>query len=219
MIVNDGKITAAGRGIHLFDGVVTINGGEIVAKTLYAVWADGSSKDAKLTITNGKVIALAANKYALGLWNKNATYAISGGTFESRGAEDMAAIELGTGLLETKDGKTNVVEAVKGILSGGRYLNVILANIADGRGATVNLTSALVAEGATVTEDGNYKVINAKTDDQQNTGDGEQTTPGDTANPDVPNVPKTNDNILVYASLGVVSALTVGFSAKRKENN
>ena len=53
--------------------------------------------------------------------------------------------------------------------------------------------------------------------DPSNTGSNANTP--ETTNPDVPNVPKTNDNILVYASLGLVSALTVGFSAKRKENN
>ena len=54
-------------------------------------------------------------------------------------------------------------------------------------------------------------------DDQQgNTGDAN--TPG-TTNPDVPNVPKTNDNILVYAGLGLVSAISVGFTTRRKENN
>ena len=35
----------------------------------------------------------------------------------------------------------------------------------------------------------------------------------------IPVSAKTNDNILVYAGLGLVSALTVSFSAKRKENN
>ena len=110
---------------------------------------------------------------------------------------------------------------LKGILSGGRYLNQIAdIKVVDEKGKTIILTDDLVKEGLTVTEEGNYKVINAqKVDDEQNTGDGTQTTDPGTTNPDVPNVPKTNDNILVYASLGVVSALRVGFSAKRKENN
>ncbi len=60
--------------------------------------------------------------------------------------------------------------------------------------------------------------VGVKAPDDQPGNTGDANTPG-TTNPDVPNVPKTNDNILVYASLGLVSALTVGFTARIKENN
>ena len=53
----------------------------------------------------------------------------------------------------------------------------------------------------------------------QNTGD-DANTPADGTTGRLPDEPaKTNDNILVYAGLGLVSALAVSFSAKRKENN
>ncbi len=60
-------------------------------------------------------------------------------------------------------------------------------------------------------------------EDQTNPGDqntGDANTPADGTTGRLPDEPaKTNDNILVYASLSLVSALAVGFSAKRKENN
>ncbi len=53
----------------------------------------------------------------------------------------------------------------------------------------------------------------------QNTGDNANT-PADGTTGRLPDEPaKTNDNILVYAGLGLVSALAVSFSTKRKENN
>ncbi len=81
---------------------------------------------------------------------------------------------------------------------------------------TIDLELAEVRKDAEV---GEAKPTDVTPVDPSNTGDGTQTTDPGTTNPGVPNVPKTNDNILVYASLGVVSALSVGFSAKRKENN
>ena len=61
--------------------------------------------------------------------------------------------------------------------------------------------------------------VKAPEDQTGNTGDGANT-PEDGTTGRLPNEPaKTNDNILVYAGLGLVSALTVGFSARRKENN
>ena len=81
----------------------------------------------------------------------------------------------------------------------------------------------LVADGYEVATEGDYEIvrkISTPADpEQQNptVGDGDANDQKPAEN--VPNVPKTGDNILVYASLGLISAVSVGFTAKRKENN
>ena len=225
--IEGGEITANSlSAVKVYDADVTISGGTITAKggaalQTYAGTSDTGAANGKLTITGGTLTS--KHTSALVIERAKLTYDISGGTFNGKDAEGVTAIKFGNSfaLTETKDDKVVISSILKGILSGGRYLNQIAdIKVVDEKGKTIILTDDLVKEGLTVTEEGNYKVINAqKVDDQQNTGDGEQTTAPENTNTNVPNVPKTNDNILVYAGLGLVSALTVGFSAKRKENN
>ncbi len=215
--IEDGKIVSTGNiPVQLTtDGSVTISGGTIEAQAadMPAVYTKGTSVGS-LTITGGTLTS--AKHYALSMSSKAVKNAISGGTFNGgkSGNRQMPALYINDDVLTGLDDPA-VADNFKGILTGGRYLVSIIGGKGVLSAATVQ--NYVVAEGATVTDDGDYKVINAKlTDDDQNTGDAN--TPEET-NPNVPDVPKTNDNILVYASLGLVSALSVGFSARRKENN
>ena len=232
LTIEDGTFTViSGTAMKIYAADVIIKGGTFTANNGYvidtvAATTDSGAPNASLTISGGNFIAASrSSKYVINIGRAKMTYAITGGTFESKGADKLAAIRIGLATpTTTKNGVTNVADVVKGILTGGKYLNNIIAKMENADGATIDVSDELVAEGYTVKVEDPYKLVvstNPVEDPEQqdpNVGDGGANTPADT-NPNVPDVPKTNDNILVYAGLGLVSALTVGFSAKRKENN
>ncbi len=222
VVINNGTLYSTAKAvIYMNTGNVTINNGTLTAahNTIGAGVFTDTGDEGALTINGGTIAS--KGYYAVNLLSGKIIPKITNGTFNSGklNGKQLPAIFITSSLLT---GLNNDPEedVFKSILTGGRYLSAIIGDRANGDAtqSAATVQNYVVAEGATVTEDGNYKVINAKVDDP-NTGDGTQTAPEETTNPDVPNVPKTNDNILVYASLGLVSALTVGFSAKRKENN
>ncbi len=162
LVVNNvTKVTANDSVLYLSDGEATIKNGEFVAKNAYAITTTGTSEDASLTINGGTITA--KKSFALSLGNPKATYAITNGTLNG-GTDVKAAIGLTPAMLETdKDGKTHVVEALKGILTGGKYLLNITADREAVNGATINISDELVAEGYTVKDEvvgkDTYKVV------------------------------------------------------------
>ncbi len=152
--VTGGTITSKDQGLHLYDATAVISGGTINSTTATVITTGAGN--ASLTVSGGTLKS--EGSYPLYFQNNNATYAISGGTFEAK-IEDRPAIMI-SNLTTIKDGKTEVAKAYKGILTGGKYLNNIIAGaIVDNKGATVDVTNDLVAEGYTVKEEGNYKVV------------------------------------------------------------
>ncbi len=152
---------------------------------------------------------------------------INGGTYSSKGSR--AAIGFAPSSEKIGDADAEAfLENHEGFVKGGEFANGIATVLGSYPTSTIAETLTKGTEFKT-DENGNIVVGNGakapeqNPDDQGNTGD-DANTPGtipeDGTTGRLPDEPaKTNDNILVYASLGLVSALTVGFSAKRKENN
>ncbi len=210
----------------LTNGTLNISGGKITSTGSNAVKIanpTGNNKNA-LNITGGELISTHKGSYSLyfavGSSSTKGTYAISKGTFTSGKDDD------GNQLPAINIADKNFLANHANMISGGSFIGAIVDDVLVGDDVYQTAAAAVKAltGNATVTNEGGVVTVGttATTEPEQqgpNTGDGTQTTDPGTTNPDVPNVPKTSDNILVYASLGVVSLVSVGFSTKRKENN
>ena len=234
--ITGGTITGKDA-IQVLSGKVTISGGKFVASsdatgTLGSANArsHGAALDIigrvanyqpentiNVSVTGGEFISENAHAMYIKTAN-NAKIAIGGGKFTS--AEDGEGNQLPALAIEDWDFVEN--EAHKGMITGGEFTGSIIGDVKNSGNSAIKATSVVeeLTSGEIRTEGGKVVVGTPAEPEQQDpdVGDGDANTPG-TTNPDVPNVPKTNDNILVYASLGLVSALTVGFTTKRKENN
>ncbi len=182
---------------------VAISGGEFTAKKAneYAVYIKGVTEDTKL--------------------------AVSGGKFTSGKGNNGKYLPV----MHIEDLDKNFLDQHKNMISGGEFIGGLIGNdirLGSEKYSDDDFVKALASAEFTTDENGNVVVGNGaqapdkKPEDQQGSTGDEANTPGTTpedTNPNVPDVPKTNDNILVYAGLGLVSALTVSFSTKRKENN
>ncbi len=187
---------------------LVVNDGELVAKGNNAIIVEGTTDATKLTINGGTVISDNANTYALLLRNTKGVYKVTAGTFES-GKTVKAAIGLEGAFTETKDGETHVVPALKGILTGGKYLTNIIAKVLNADQGTVVVSDELVAEGYTVKEEGNYKVVvstKAENDKKPAAKPEEQ-------------APNTYDAGLVYMGLALSAIGASVVSVRKLRNN
>ena len=151
--------------------------------------------------------------------SEEAVIEINSGSYTSKGKK--AAIGFGTGT-EVTNNAEDFLKNHESMIKGGEFANEVAGSLNSypANAIAEKLTKGIelkTENGKVVVGNGNVNINDNTPDDQGNTGD-DANTPGST-NPDVPNVPKTNDNILVYAGLGLVSALSVGFTTRRKENN
>ncbi len=205
-------VTVNGATINSDQAVARVNGAELVvtsgdlyAKGNGAIIVNGTTDATKLTVNGGTIASETA--YAIYSNNTKAVYKITDGTFES--SKNMkAAIELDGAFTKTEDGVTTVVPAIKGILTGGKYLTNIIAKVVDTEGGTVDVTNQLVAEGYTVKTEDPYKVVvSTKAEDDKKPA----------AKPDE-QAPNTYDAGLVYMGLAL-SAIGASVVSVRKLRN
>ncbi len=219
-------VTSTIETVVVNSGDVTIDGASLKSTTMASVLADNVTPgEGSLTIKTGKIVSDATSP----LWLRNAklTYKIEGATFE--GPDDTPAIYIADAQLTgIKEG--GKADNYKSIVTGGKFLYMIVGEAKRSDGApddysAEDVAKYIVAEGKEVTEEGNYKLVGAgagdKTDEPGEqpgttepgtTGDGNQ---GPTDNVENPN---TNDNILVYAGLGLVSLASVAFTTRKRED-
>ena len=157
--------------------------------------------------------------------------------FESlaRVKDEEAVIEFNSGSYASKGKKaaigfasdvTNDVEDFlknhEGIVNGGEYTNDITTSLGNYPASAI---AEKLAKGIELkTEDGKVVVGNGNTTAGEPTpGEPGTTEPGETGDGNqgpTDNVknPETNDNILVYAGLGLVSLASVAFTARKRED-
>ncbi len=208
--VKGGTLTAT-AGIELADGVLNISGGTVKsgASAAEVIKVTGEAKTAKLTISNGEVVSGKNDAPALNLENREATYALTGGKVTGGKKADGAIKLSDTFLEEDEDGKITP----EAFITGGTYSPAVVGDTKVGQGVrdAEKVVEAIVSGTTSKDEAGNTVVgTTAQEPEQQNPED-----PGDTT---IPPVPQTNDNILVYAGLGLVSLASVAFTAKKRED-
>ncbi len=206
------NIESAAAVARVNNAELTVDGGSLTAKTNAALIVNGTTEDTKLTVNGGTITAKEATGtgYALWLANPKAIVKVTDGTFNS-GKDVKAAINLVGAYTETdKDTKeTHVVSTIKGILTGGRYLNNIIAKIENSDHGTVDVSEELVAEGYTVKEEGNYKVVvSTKAEDDKKPA----------AKPEE-QAPNTYDAGLVYMGLALSAIGASVVSVRKLRNN
>ena len=208
LTINNGTVTVSnGEAVTLNSGNFTLNNGTIkTTNTNGAAIYTTTSGEGSLTINGGSVIA--TNNYALYFTNGELTYKIAAGEFSSK--KDTSAIYIDDTLLEglEEGGEDNF----KGILTGGKYLYSIVGGTKNNEHKAAGVVTYIVAEGLEVRTEGNYKVLGNGASLPSDTPSDE---PGDTT---IPPVPQTNDNILVYAGLGLVSLASVAFTTRKRED-
>ncbi len=192
--------------IMLYNAKVTINGGTLTSNGA-PVQTEGTADTASLTVNGGTLVSTLTGRHALLLRNAKAKYVLAGGTYEAKGDKDAAAISLDTAFFDVKTGK--LIADQKDIITGGRYLNNIIGVIKNTvSGANYDATDDLVAEGYTVKEEGNYKVVvSTKAEDNKKPA----------AKPEE-QAPNTYDAGLVYMGLAL-SAIGASVVSVRKLRN
>ena len=210
LVVKGGVITSDDAAINVEGGDVLVSAGTLKCTGNHAVINTQGSGEGSLEITGGQFTLTKASQYSpLYFGNGELTYAISGGDFAA-GKKDVPAVFVTDTLLTGLD-ENGLADHFKGMLTGGKYLYSIIGGTADGEYSSAVVTKYVVGEGLEVRTEGDYKVIGTGTPaDEPGT-----TEPGDTT---IPPVPQTNDNILVYAGLGLVSLASVAFTAKKRED-
>ncbi len=200
-LTNGNAINVVRGGAHYVDVkrlTINITGGDISSDKGYAMYIKDLRADGKINVDGG---SLTSGKDSDG---------------------QLAAIKIDDAT--PADAKA-FIEHHADMVTGGEFAGDVFARtqIATNTYATPADLAATLVEGEINTNGGNTTVGDNTDDQQGNTGDNANTpgtTPDDGTTGRLPDQPaKTNDNILVYAGLGLVSALTVSFSAKRKENN
>ena len=230
-IEKDVKITASGS-----DAVIAVTGtddaeaapvinlaGEITSSASAAVIT--ISDIATLNVTGGKLKSTANNQYVVTITpsdeEKLATLKISGGEFEVKSTNSSKNV------INITAQSDKWLEANKGNVTGGTFKYGLIGNITvnGGNMPVDTVLNTLIGEGNyTKAKNGTVTVTPKATQEpepqqpgttepgDQTTGDGNQ---GGTDNVQNPN---TNDNILVYAGLGLVSLAFVAFTAKKRED-
>ncbi len=235
--IDGGTITVkSGTAVKIYCADVVVNGGTITTVKGYVFDTikasdDDKAANASLTITGGNFVT--NNKYVLHIGRARMTYAISGGVFEAKGDSKLPAIIVdsttkgSTYLATTTDaeGNTTVAKAIAGILTGGKYLNNIIAGVTtNSDGATVDVSDQLIAEGYTVKVEDPYKLV-VSLNPEPEKDPGESGDPAVTPeNPDNTvaddtETPNTVDSIPTYLAAGAVSIIGIallGFSIKKR---
>ena len=215
--ITGGNVTAdKGRAMDITAGDVTIGekaGTFTAAGHVVAVEANST---ASLTIKGGTFTTNYKGAYALELESAKATYAISGGTFNSAKGSDGKQL-AGINFTALDD---ETLEDYTGILTGGRYLTAVISDpvkigVNTWKSAE-DILKVLVKEGYQVTEDGKYKVITAKNASTEPTTPGTTDKPGTSTGDDTPSKnPGTYDGIMSYVTLAISSLGALGFATKK----
>ncbi len=204
LTIEGGNIKATKQAVLITDGNATINGGTIVSTGEHTVQTNTANKGS-LKINGGTIIATADGKYALYLNNDKATYALTGGTVESKGNDDAAAILLGSNMIDTNTGELKA--SLQGIITGGSYLNKIVGVVKNAKtGKNYDASTQLVKAGVAIETKDGYKVVGegsqANTNEQTTAPESQEPT-GNTA--DAKN-PGTSDNFMSLISMVTASA-------------
>ncbi len=220
--ISGGSYTATntknGEGVHDGEGnhAIAILGDEKKDSSTY------HPEYMNLIVSGGTFTANTEDAYAIyvGKIVEGSKLAISGGTFTS-GKDSVKGTQLPAMYVNNASAQL-MFENHKDMITGGTFTGGVVGEITvDGVKYTDEEFTAELVKGDVNTNtpaDEQKPEDQTKPEDQGNTGDAN--TPADGTTGRLPDEPaKTNDNILVYAGLGLVSALTVSFSAKRKENN
>ena len=209
LTINGGEIKATNQAILMTEATVNIINGDVISTGNHAVQTN-SGNNAKLTISGGKIIAAKDKYYALYINNPKATYELTAGTLESKGT-DMAAILLSDACLTEGH---NVVAKLQGIITGGSYLNKIVATVVD-KGGNYDVSTQLVKAGVEIKTENGYKVVGEGTSEEQTeepTAPESQEATGNTA--DAKN-PGTSDNFMSLVSLVSASAAGLFIAFKK----
>ncbi len=203
-----------------------------------AIQVESSANDycspATITLNGGTYTSKGTNAVVIRNYSSTLT-ALAKGSKIDGGASLVSGIDSKTGeplagiaiVAQTKAAADKLVENLEGFVKTAKFNGPVVGNLDIEDGTFVNATAVQgsLTKGANLNTDENGDITvgtvdeNKTPEDEGNTGDNANT-PDEGTTGRLPNEPaKTNDNILVYAGLGLVSALTVGFSARRKENN
>ena len=177
----------------------------------------------EVELAGGTYTTKSADTYAIYIddasYSEEAKIAITNGSYASKGK--TAAIHIGG-----TDAKT-FLDNHESMITGGEFANAIIGSLNVGSASYPSDTVlSILAKGTDFKTEGGKVVVgegNVNTPSDSTVDPGTQT-PGEEQNPgnqgsteNVPN-PNTNDNILVYAGLGLVSLASVAFTARKRED-
>ena len=175
---------------------------------------------ATINVTGGTIKAPTSTKFAVALSTEDEeqlpVLKISGG--EMTVHKDSAAVSI------TGNYAKDILDANKGNVTGGKFNYGLVKGIkVNGGDMTVADILAILVGNADfeVAKNGTVTVTPKTTQEpEQQPGTTEPGTTGDGNQGGTDNVqnPNTNDNILVYAGLGLVSLASVAFTAKKRED-
>ncbi len=207
-----GGLNSVGAAVHVegntdYNGTakVIFNGGEYTSENGNAVVLDYATKAA---LTDDSVI-------------KDGTFT-SGETADGKQLENIAII-FGNGGTVDEDTVNEYIAGLENLIAGGDYVGPVVGDIKVGDSGKVeaeDIQAKLIGDAKINTDDeGNTTVGEPTPGEPGTTEPGDQTT-GDGNQGPTDNVknPETNDNILVYAGLGLVSLASVAFTAKKRED-
>ena len=215
LIVNGGNVRTPSNVVKISGTTganVSIIDGTLISDSAYTILVSDSSKTTSLNIAGGKIVSLGNNRNALYLKNAAGKYSITNGLLESTQPEGTAAILLGDDFF---DEEGNVIPSQQGIVTGGSYLNKIVAAHLTDDGATVDVSAQLVKAGVKIeTKDGYVVVGEGKSAEQteEPTAPESQEAIGNTA--DAKN-PGTSDNFMSLVSLVSASAAGLFIAFKK----
>ena len=232
-----GGTISGGQAVQVNNGVVKITGGTftadgpnagkvghaedsgaaiiVVSKTSGGY---GTADHINLNIEKGKFTS--ENDYAIRITGTNVEqgeFAISGGEYKS--GTDLETGKALPAMIIADN--TAFLDENEGMITGGTFVNGIIGDFkkADNTYMAASDVIAKLVNGDVTVADGNTSVDDNKGEENQgnteNNGSENQGNQGGTEN--VKN-PETNDNILVYAGLGLVSLASVAFTAKKRED-
>ena len=214
------EATTSTNGAGTHDGssnhAIAILGNEAVAGN--SSYNDPKYIDVK--ISGGAFTAKTDDSYAIyiGEINDDTKLAISNGTFTS-GKDSVEETQLPAMFINTNSLQT-MLEKHDDIITGGTFTGGLVDEIEyDGKKYEPADVQAKLVKGEVNTEGGNT-TVGTPSDEGQQPGSTEPGTTGDGNQGSTENVknPETNDNILVYAGLGLVSLASVAFTAKKRED-
>ena len=184
-----------------------------------------------LKITGGTLTAKTSDENAYAIVIDDATWfaddekvdiAISNGSFASNGKRAAMAIL-------TRGDATQFLENNEGMITGGEFKNAIIEGTITGPSSSTYPAASVISgltKGVQFKTEGGKVVVGAGNVDDpsdptvdpgtQTPGEGEN--PGNQGGTDNVQNPNTNDNILVYAGLGLVSLASVAFTTRKRED-
>ena len=176
------------------------------------------------TYTSEKYNAIAINNYSATKLALSKDTKIGGGASLVSGTDDDDKILPGIALrVNNTDVLGTLLTNLTGLVSNAKFNGPVTGDVAVNGGTkpAEDILAKLVVGDTTTDESGNTVVGTGAPADEQKPDEnqGDQTTgDGNQGSTDIPSNPNTNDNILVYAGLGLVSLASVAFTAKKRED-